>query len=172
MCPIQEHLGKEDPAAMTTDADTNFSPTELWKLYIDSGDYLRDLTDRTLKKRTGIRLVDYKLLQLLVESPEAINDGELRMGTLSHSLRISPSRLTYQISSLEKQGWVEKNKTDSDKRGSVVSITDEGYQVYARAYKVYFSVIGEVILNTITPEEAAVLKNIYTRIMNTTADTK
>lgn len=151
---------------MATDSDNVVSPQELWKLHISSGDYLRDVTDRTLKKQAGVRLVDYKLLQLLVESPDAINDGELRMGVLSQALHISPSRLTYQISSLEKQGWVKKRKTASDKRGSVVSITDDGYAVFTRAYRVYHAVIGEIVLNDISAEEAIILKNLYDRVLH------
>ncbi|QRZ61613.1 MarR family winged helix-turn-helix transcriptional regulator [Rothia sp. ZJ932] len=150
--------------------ETSLSPVDLWQLYIDSGDYLRELTDRTLKKRAGIRLVDYKLLHLLVESPDAINSGELRMGVLSHSLRISPSRLTYQINSLVKQGLVHKCKADKDRRGLAVSITDKGYEIFSEAYEVYYSVIGDIVFKNISNEETAMLRNIYAKILKATIE--
>ena len=71
---------------------------------------------------------DYHVLVVLSEAP----GQRLRMGELASRLVFSPSRLTYQISSMVKRGLVRKQSCPDDRRGQEAVLTDAGLAGAAR----------------------------------------
>lgn len=138
----------------------------LWQNYTEVNDYLQLVTDKTLKQQAGIRLVDFKVLQILIESPEAQTSQMVRMGHLSQMLKLSPSRLTYQINSLAKSGWVEKVSVDSDRRGAGVSITDAGREIFETARSIHKATLHDLVCGNLSKSEVEFLGAIYSRLFN------
>ncbi len=93
----------------------------LFERLLDVGKLIERRADRATKARTGISYAQYEVLIRLRNA-----DGELRMAELANKLVSSPSRLTYQVSQLEKAGLVERAIAPDDERGVLARITDEG----------------------------------------------
>ncbi len=138
----------------------------LWQNYTEVNDYLQLVTDKTLKQQAGIRLVDFKVLQILAESPEAQATHMVRMGHLAQSLKLSPSRLTYQINSLAKSGWVKKVSVDSDRRGAGVNITDSGRELFETARAIHRATLHDLVCGNLSESEIEFLGTIYSRIFD------
>ena len=83
---------------------------------------------RALKKRTGdvlsqydISTVEWALLGLLFDH----KDG-MRSLALAHELGVEAPFITALFSKLEKQGYVEREKDQTDSRVKIICLTEEG----------------------------------------------
>lgn len=70
----------------------------------------------------GLTLSDYDVLVQLARAPER----KLRNIDLAKAVVLTRSGVTRLVDGLEKDGLVARTSCDSDKRGTFVSITDEG----------------------------------------------
>lgn len=96
----------------------------LFERLLDVGKLIERRADRSTKERTGISYAQYEVLIRLRNA-----EGELRMAELANKLVSSPSRLTYQVSQLEKAGLVERAIAPDDDRGVLACITDRGREL-------------------------------------------
>ncbi|QCU78484.1 MarR family transcriptional regulator [Citricoccus sp. SGAir0253] len=131
-----------------------------WRAYFEATALLQDRLERTLKAETGLHLADYNLLLLLTESAE----GHLRMGELASLMVFSPSRVTYQVKVLERQGLVLRRACSEDGRGSEAVITDAGRALFRKAAALHSRQVRELFLDRIDEEEAATLLAVFSRL--------
>src|SRR5262245_38476650 len=93
-----------------------------WRTYIEGSLRLNARLEEDLRAATDLTMADYNGLGVLSEA----EGHRLRMGGLAGRLVFSPSRLTYQVSSMEKRGLVRRESCPADRRGSEAVLTDEG----------------------------------------------
>ena len=96
-------------------------PRQAWRAYFEATALLQDRLDRTLKDGADLHLADYNLLLLLSEAPE----GRMRMGELARLMVFSPSRVTYQVKTLEQRGLVERGLPDAEVESDPRRASDE-----------------------------------------------
>ncbi|MFD0594636.1 MarR family winged helix-turn-helix transcriptional regulator [Catellatospora coxensis] len=65
---------------------------------------------------------DYGVLVSLSEAP----DRRLRMSELAQTMLLEKSRLSHQITRMERAGLVRRQSCPSDRRGQFAVLTDEG----------------------------------------------
>ena len=58
-----------------------------------------------------------------------VDDGPLRLGILAQAFGLDPSTITRQVQALEHAGLVERRPDPSDRRASLLEVTDHGRQV-------------------------------------------
>lgn len=93
-----------------------------WRAYLDLRDELALRVERYLQSASGLSSADYQVLVHLSES-----DGELaRPGELCRNLRWQQSRLSHQLTRMERRGLVERRECREDGRGSIVALTPAG----------------------------------------------
>src|SRR5918998_4147490 len=99
----------------------SLDPAEMacWRAFIESSQLLMTQLEDDLRETSELSFADYHVLVLLSEAPQQ----RLRMGELASRLIFSPSRLTYQISSMQKRGLVAKEACPADRRGSEAVLT-------------------------------------------------
>ena len=73
-----------------------------WRAYIEASQRLFTQLEDDLRADGELSFADYHVLVLLSEAP----GQRLRMGELAGRLVFSPSRLTYQISTMQRRGLV------------------------------------------------------------------
>ena len=78
--------------------------------------------DAELQKDAGITQFDYLVLSALSETP----GRTLRMSELAATANSSMSRLSHVVSRLEAKGWVRRERSADDGRGSVAVLTAQG----------------------------------------------
>ena len=66
-----------------------------------------------------------------------LDDGPQRLGTIATAFTLDPSTITRQVQAVEKAGLAIKTVDPSDRRASLLSLTDQGREAIetARAYR-------------------------------------
>jgi DNA-binding MarR family transcriptional regulator len=100
---------------------------QAWRATVQLSQLLLRQLDRDLVAH-GLNGRDYEILVELSESP----DHRLRMTDLADATSQSRSRLSHQISRMEKRGLVRRDDCEGDKRGTFAVLTKAGFQAIER----------------------------------------
>jgi DNA-binding MarR family transcriptional regulator len=103
---------------------------------------------------------DYHVMVVLSEAP----DHRLRMGELAGRLVFSPSRVTYQISSMVKRGLVRKQACPDDGRGQEAVLTDEGMTALENAAPLHLVTVRDSFIDRLDSDELAVIARVFEKV--------
>ena len=131
-----------------------------WRAFIESSWALHTRLEDDLRATTGLSMNDYHVLVVLSEAPE----HRLRMDELSGRLVFSPSRLTYQISSMVKRGLVRKQACAEDGRGQEAVLTDEGMAALEAAAPMHLITVRDSFIDRLDPEELAAIHRVFDKV--------
>lgn len=131
-----------------------------WRTYIEASVRLQTRLDEDLQQRSGLSLIDYHVLIRLHEAP----GQRLRMGELADQLVFSPSRLTYQVRSMERRGLVVRERCPEDRRGIRAVLTAAGLHALQDAAPRHRHVVRELWLDDVTDAELSCLTDVFTRL--------
>lgn len=129
-----------------------------WRAYLDAGQLLWETLDRQLQRDSGMSHADYEILVRLSEAPERT----LRMSELSTRTQYSRSRLSHAMNRLEQLGWVERRSCPSDKRGTLASLTESGFDVLERAAHGHVAAVRAAMFDALEPQQVEQLERIST----------
>ena len=134
------------------------SPEEqqAWRAWLYSTLLLQDRLDRELTRRTGISHAYYEILVQLSETA----DRSLRMSQLAERCLSSRSRLSHAVSRLEERGWVRRQVCESDGRGQLAVLTDEGFAALEEAAPVHVESVRTHLFDQLSPEQVRALQDI------------
>ncbi len=131
-----------------------------WRTFIESSWALHTHLEDELRADTGLSMNDYHVLVVLSEAP----DRRLRMGELAGRLVFSPSRVTYQISSMVKRGLVRKQACPDDGRGQEAVLTADGLAALEAAAPMHLVTVRDSFINRLDPEELAVITRVFAKV--------
>ena len=131
-----------------------------WRTFIESSWALHTRLEDELRAATGLSMNDYQVMVVLSEAPER----RLRMGELAGRLVFSPSRVTYQISSMVKRGLVRKQSCPEDGRGQEAVLTDEGLAALQAAAPLHLVTVREAFIDRLDPDELAVITRVFDKV--------
>ncbi len=134
-----------------------------WRAFFETSAIISDRMEKRLHSSTGLRLTDYNLMLLLAEA----DNHQLRMGELAEGMVFSPSRLSYQVKSLEKRGMITRFADPEDRRGMTAQLTDEGREVFEQASRLHGQHIKQLFHPALDDEEARTLQLICDQIKAT-----
>ncbi|MDH6199312.1 DNA-binding MarR family transcriptional regulator [Mycobacterium frederiksbergense] len=92
-----------------------------WQYFFESSTQLYETLNRILVDVHQLTLLDVLLLDELDRS-----EGSVRMGDLSETLILLPSRVSQQVRRLESRGLVRRDPSTHDRRSVLASITRDG----------------------------------------------
>jgi DNA-binding MarR family transcriptional regulator len=124
----------------------------------------RDLFNRfdcDLKQGAGIPRSYYEILFVLGEAP----GHRLRMNDLAAGTRSAPSRITYAVSRLERDGLVRREICAGDRRGWTVELTGPGLATLHRAAQLHAQGVRSYLLQALTPGQHEELRRISTKVL-------
>ncbi|MCO8276997.1 MarR family transcriptional regulator [Actinoplanes sp. TRM 88003] len=131
-----------------------------WRSFIESSWALHTHLEDELRAQTGLSMNDYHVMVTLSEAPE----HRLRMGELASKLVFSPSRITYQISSMVKRGLVRKQPCPEDGRGQEAVLTDEGMAALEAAAPMHLITVRDSFIDRLDPDELAVVHRVFDKV--------
>ncbi|MET0417815.1 MAG: MarR family transcriptional regulator [Actinoplanes sp.] len=131
-----------------------------WRTFIESSWALHTHLEDELRADTGLSMNDYHVLVVLSEAPE----HRLRMGELAGRLVFSPSRITYQISSMVKRGLVRKQACPDDGRGQEAVLTEDGLAALEAAAPMHLVTVRDSFIDQLDTEELAVITRVFAKI--------
>jgi DNA-binding MarR family transcriptional regulator len=131
-----------------------------WRAFVEGSWALHTHLEDELRAATGLSMSDYHVLVVLSEVP----GHRLRMGELAGRLVFTPSRLTYQISSMVRRGLVRKQTCPDDGRGQEAVLTDQGLAALVAAAPLHLTTVRDSFIDHLDDDELAVIGRVFTRI--------
>ncbi|MCW2918337.1 MAG: MarR family transcriptional regulator [Actinomycetia bacterium] len=123
---------------------------------------LDEALDRQLQRDSGMPHAYYMILVMLSEA-----DGRaLRMSDLSTMTNYSQSRLSHAVARLEEKGWIRRERSPADKRGSIAVLTDVGFAALAEAAPGHVEEVRQRVFDPLTCDEVGQLRTICEKILS------
>src|SRR3954451_18395113 len=127
-----------------------------WRAWLYSTLLLQDRLARELTHETGISHAYYEILVALSETPQA----PMRMSWLADRCLSSRSRLSHAVSRLEERGWVRRQVCESDGRGQLAVLTDDGFAALEAAAPVHVTGVRVHLFDQLTPQQVENMRDI------------
>jgi DNA-binding MarR family transcriptional regulator len=137
-----------------------------WRSFIEGFRSLVDVLDRALHADSGLSHAYFEVLIPLSEHPHR----SMRMSELADVTRSSRSRLSHAIARLEERGWVRRTNCETDKRGQVAELTDEGFAVVEAAAPAHVESVRRYLIDRLTHEQLVVMGEIGQVMLTAAAD--
>ncbi|MEZ0111275.1 DNA-binding MarR family transcriptional regulator [Catenulispora sp. EB89] len=133
-------------------------PTEqaVWRQYISVMRLLPDRLNASLSRGHGLTLIDYEVLARLSEAPLR----RIRMTELAEGALLSKSRLSHQISRMEKEGLVRREPCETDGRGFFAVLTDQGWEKLLASVPTHVADVREAFITPLSREQLLTLGEI------------
>lgn len=134
---------------------SSLSPEEwaFWDDWMQAQRALVKEIDRALQHDFGISKAEFSVLVTL----HAAADGQLRVSELADSLDWEKSRVAHQLTRMERRGLVARSEAGNAKRRTGVALTTAGDDVVERAIRGHAANVRRLVLDLLTPEEAAAI---------------
>jgi DNA-binding MarR family transcriptional regulator len=139
-----------------TDKDTRWlteAEQRAWRTHLDVTRLLMHQLERDLQP-FGLTLNDYEILVNLSES----EGRRMRMSDLAAATLQSKSRLSHQITRMERAKLVRRENCDSDKRGLYAVLTEQGWETMRRVAPHHVDSVRRNFVDLLTPEGLTALQ--------------
>jgi DNA-binding MarR family transcriptional regulator len=113
-----------------------------------------------LESTHGLTLSDYDVLAQLYFAP----DHALRRVDLARQVLLTASGITRLLDGLERAGWVEKGRCQSDARVTYAILTKKGIEKFEAARATHVADIEELFGSRFTAEERDQLAELLARL--------
>ena len=118
--------------------------------------------ERRMEEQHGLPLSWWDVLLQLADGP----DGKLRMGELAESVLLTRSGITRLVDRMIGEGLVGREPCPGDRRGYYAVITQKGLDTIERVGPDHSKDAWEVFLGHINEEEAALMGQVFDRVLN------
>jgi DNA-binding MarR family transcriptional regulator len=134
---------------------------DVWAKYRRLRRELQRAQDQQLQRDSGLSAADYALLAPLSESA----DGVLRARELGAEVDWERSRLSHQISRMEKRGLVTREACADDARGSMVRLTEKGREAIEAAAPTHVENVRRLFFDPLNSDEVRLFGDFLDRIL-------
>lgn len=140
------------------------SPDEqrAWRTYLRMSTLLPAFLGRQLQRDSGLSLSEYEVLVQLSEAP----GQRMRPYQLCEALTWEQSRLSHQLSRMEKRGLVAREECAADGRGAEVILRTGGADSLSSAAPGHVAAVREVIFRQLTEDERAAFEKACVLILD------
>ena len=134
---------------------------QAWRATVHLSQLLLRQLDHDLAEH-GLNGRDYEILVELSEAPE----HRLRMTDLADATSQSRSRLSHQISRMEKRGLVRRDDCEGDKRGTFAVLTQAGFDAIERAAPYHVENVRRYFVDRLTPHQLAEITSAFQPVVD------
>lgn len=131
-----------------------------WRMALAAFRGVERTTDSRFLETAGVSSADFAVLVSLSEAP----DQRERMRELCVQLAWDRSRVSHQITRMEKRGLVEKVRCDSDNRGIDVALTEEGRNLLEKAAPDHARTVRALVFDELEGVDFAETAEVFRRI--------
>lgn len=114
---------------------------------------------------SGLSHAEYAVLVALSET----HASGVRVGRLQEWLGWESSRLAHQLRRMEKRGLVRRSQAPDDRRGTLVSISEEGGRRILQAAPGHVAVVRQHFVDLIASQERDLLTDVMRRVSGSAA---
>ncbi|MBO6016173.1 MAG: MarR family transcriptional regulator [Lachnospiraceae bacterium] len=126
------------------------------ELFVNLFHQILGIEEKTIKKNFGrMTLNDMHVI-------EAIGPGEAKnMSSLAKALRVTMGSLTISVNALVKKGYVNRVRSEKDRRVVLVSLTKEGKEAYKHHQEYHKQMIRSIVQNLDENEQEVLEKALH-----------
>lgn len=129
---------------------------QAWRAFIAAQRVVNSRIEQQLQRDAGM---PHTYFEILVRLSDA-EDGRLRMSELAVSTLGSRSRLSHAVNRLEQVGWVRREGIESDRRGQVAIITEDGRQKLRETAPGHVETVRAAVFDALSEEQVEQLHEI------------
>ncbi|MGI8329211.1 MarR family winged helix-turn-helix transcriptional regulator [Actinomadura scrupuli] len=133
----------------------------VWQAYRDLQRELYGALEQQLVRDSGLSGADYALLVPLSAAP----GGVLRARELGAEVGWDRSRVSHQVSRMEKRGLVAREECSEDARGSMVRLTGAGRAAIEGAAPEHAETVLRYFFDPMSDEELETLATVFDRLL-------
>jgi DNA-binding MarR family transcriptional regulator len=133
----------------------------VWQAHISLVRELHGALERQLVADSGLSGAEYAILAPLSEAP----CGVLRARELGAALRWDRSRLSHQVTRMERRGLVAREECSADARGSMVRLTDSGRAAVEAAAPDHVASVRQYFFDPLSDKEIETLGELLERLL-------
>ena len=133
-----------------------------WLAWLGASELLMASLDAQLQRDAGFPHAYYAILAQLSAAP----DRTLRMSDLAFVVNSSASRLSHAVGKLEDRGWVTRRQAPNDKRSTLCTLTDDGFEVLKEQAPGHVAAVRKGLFDPLTKEQVAQLEQICTAVLD------
>ena len=132
-----------------------------WRAYLKLNQELYAALEVQLQRDSGLSGADYTVLVPL----STASAGVLRTRELGTEIGWDRSRLSHQISRMERRGLVAREECSEDGRGSMVRLTDTGRSAIEGAAPAHAETVRRYFFDRLSEEEIDTLTAVFERLL-------
>jgi DNA-binding MarR family transcriptional regulator len=132
-----------------------------WRTYLRMSSLLPAALNRQLQQDCGLTLPEYEVLVLLSETPEQ----RLRPFQICDALTWEQSRLSHQLTRMERRGLVARGECAADGRGAVIELTPAGAEAIKVAAPRHVATVRRLIFDQLSGAQLAAFEEACTAIL-------
>src|SRR5579859_2682550 len=134
---------------------------QVWRDFLRVHRDLMAAVGRQLIRDSGLSGPEYAVLVSLSEAP-----GErLRPVGLMESLDWEQSRVSHQVTRMERRGLIAREECASDGRGAFVVLTEAGRAAITSAAPGHVATVRQLVFDRLAPDDIKQLGASYTQIL-------
>lgn len=115
------------------------------------------LNDR-LREEHGLLTSQFESLRYLRDHPGS------RVGDLANEFAAGVGAMSKGVDRLEKQGWVARQPNPTDRRSSLLALTDDGLRLLEAAERTFSRQLTELLGATISDSSLSTLAQTFSRL--------
>jgi DNA-binding MarR family transcriptional regulator len=138
----------------------------VWRAIVGLEQKLFSELERQMVRDGGLSGAEYALLVPLSEAP----DGVLRARDLGRMVGWERSRVSHQVTRMEKRGLVAREECGEDARGSMVRLTEAGRAAIVDAAPAHVAAVRRHFFDVLTDAELDVIGPALERVLGRLPD--
>jgi DNA-binding MarR family transcriptional regulator len=133
----------------------------VWRTYLRMGSLLPAALNRQLQQDCGLTLPEYEVLVQLSEAP----GQRLRPFQICAAVNWEQSRLSHQLTRMERRKLVTRQECAADGRGAFVALTAAGAAAIAEAAPRHVATVRRLIFDRLSEDQRAAFEESCTVII-------
>ncbi|GAA5053066.1 MarR family winged helix-turn-helix transcriptional regulator [Nocardia callitridis] len=133
-----------------------------WTGFVRTRDIVAAAVGRDSTRESNLTYVEYSVLAFLAEVP----DHRLTFADLAAKLEWSQSRLSHQITRMEKRGLVAREPIPDDARRTAARLTGRGAEVLTRAAPAHALSVRRHMIDVLDRGQLNALADIYDTLLD------
>jgi DNA-binding MarR family transcriptional regulator len=132
-----------------------------WRTYLRMSSLLPAALNRELQQDSGLTLPEYEVLVQLSETPQQ----RLRPFQICEALNWEQSRLSHQLTRMERRGLVSRLECAADGRGAFIGLTAAGADAIGSAAARHVAAVRRLIFDRLSDAQRAAFEEACAAIV-------
>ena len=133
-----------------------------WRTYLRMSSLLPAALNRELQQESGLTLAEYEVLVQLCEAPQQ----RLRPFQICEALNWEQSRLSHQLTRMERRGLVSRRECEADGRGAFIELTVAGADAIGAAASRHVAAVRRLVFDRLSDAQRAAFEEACATVVS------